>query len=775
MFYDFMALSFLFFFSLKDLIQSEDVKPKLQYIMTNPSFSMVTVQSEDSGITWETSSSRCSTPWTSETSTTSDLYSMESSPVGSPPGKVIFIMDEGKIVRKRKRKPSNRMPLPTHVIGGQGNKKRDFSGMQRQEPRTVLGDVHGSVLNVEQMEAQDIDEDMLEDREDLENIAEQPVKRAPIRSIFRESRLRKVGPILGGPVKSRIQLFNSIFGGTGPLPETLEKGRIQRKSSVSGELECFLEASVKERSHKFISETTHTKSFQRTSRSFETPSERRRNQRQQSTAQSNQSYSSVTPLEKQLSSKDVAFKNIKPVKTKDKPSKFSKSGEETTFQHEERKDRQSQLENLNQVSGKSQKVSPPKEARKQQSYSYLPAANSAITEELTSTALESDDKSEEQVPLPSNETANKKPDKSLLTASDLLDEPKEQEIQPSSTLPSVLADSVNKLDRQSTQPTVSAAEHLEKEVQKSAVQSYLPYAPSAKSSYSTPSETRQEDIIPKSSETAQSESGHVLLPHSLDVTEKQETECHLSATAQSETDHSGLLYSVKKKESQRTPPPEIQNICLEKQTESEQDLFFAQEAEEQVIKLNSHTPEKMDSKYFGISYPVCTETQETRKKSVVNKALDLDRPVFSVDKNNQAESAQMEMEYPDFSYSNEESGESEILQTETEHPDFSFSKEVTGQFESAQLKTDNPHFPYSREETDKSKSSQGETEQPDFSFSREEVRESESAQLETVNPEFLFSKKEIEKSESPHLETEHPDFSYSREEMMESKSAQLEI
>ncbi|KFM02966.1 Cardiomyopathy-associated protein 5, partial [Aptenodytes forsteri] len=88
------------------------------YIMTNPSFSMVTVQSEDSGITWETCSSRSSTPWASETSTTSDLYSMESSPVGSPPGKVIFIMDEGKIVRKRKRKSSNRVLMATNLKGG---------------------------------------------------------------------------------------------------------------------------------------------------------------------------------------------------------------------------------------------------------------------------------------------------------------------------------------------------------------------------------------------------------------------------------------------------------------------------------------------------------------------------------------------------------------------------------------------------------------------------------------------------------------------------------
>ncbi|XP_044132059.1 cardiomyopathy-associated protein 5 isoform X2 [Bufo gargarizans] len=71
--------------------------------MSNPAFSMVTVQCEDSGIHWETTSSRCSTPWASEASTTSDVYSMESSSAGTPPGKVIFIMDEDKLRRKRVR------------------------------------------------------------------------------------------------------------------------------------------------------------------------------------------------------------------------------------------------------------------------------------------------------------------------------------------------------------------------------------------------------------------------------------------------------------------------------------------------------------------------------------------------------------------------------------------------------------------------------------------------------------------------------------------------
>ncbi|KAM4707336.1 cardiomyopathy-associated protein 5 [Discoglossus pictus] len=93
--------------SLKEVVDTEDVKPKLQCLMSNPCFSMVTVQCEDSGIHWETSSSRCSTPWASEASTTSDVFSMESSSAGSLPGKVIFIMDDGKIRRKKVRASSD--------------------------------------------------------------------------------------------------------------------------------------------------------------------------------------------------------------------------------------------------------------------------------------------------------------------------------------------------------------------------------------------------------------------------------------------------------------------------------------------------------------------------------------------------------------------------------------------------------------------------------------------------------------------------------------------
>lgn len=60
---------------------------------------MVTVQSEDSGIVWETASSRCSTPWASEASSPSDTYSLEGS---GTQGNIVIIMDEDKIKRRKR-------------------------------------------------------------------------------------------------------------------------------------------------------------------------------------------------------------------------------------------------------------------------------------------------------------------------------------------------------------------------------------------------------------------------------------------------------------------------------------------------------------------------------------------------------------------------------------------------------------------------------------------------------------------------------------------------
>uniref|UniRef100_A0A3Q2ZG82 Cardiomyopathy associated 5 n=1 Tax=Hippocampus comes TaxID=109280 RepID=A0A3Q2ZG82_HIPCM len=87
--------------SLREIVQDQSVKPRLQCLMVDPSFSMVTVQSEDSGIVWETASSRCSTPWASETSSISEACSMDGSQ--GTAGKVTIIFDEDKIVRRRTR------------------------------------------------------------------------------------------------------------------------------------------------------------------------------------------------------------------------------------------------------------------------------------------------------------------------------------------------------------------------------------------------------------------------------------------------------------------------------------------------------------------------------------------------------------------------------------------------------------------------------------------------------------------------------------------------
>uniref|UniRef100_A0A8C3GAU3 Cardiomyopathy associated 5 n=1 Tax=Cyclopterus lumpus TaxID=8103 RepID=A0A8C3GAU3_CYCLU len=86
--------------SLREVVQDQSVKPKFQCLMVDPSFSMITVQSEDSGIVWETASSRCSTPWASETSSISEAYSMDGSGAA---GKITIVFDEEKIVRRRTR------------------------------------------------------------------------------------------------------------------------------------------------------------------------------------------------------------------------------------------------------------------------------------------------------------------------------------------------------------------------------------------------------------------------------------------------------------------------------------------------------------------------------------------------------------------------------------------------------------------------------------------------------------------------------------------------
>ncbi|XP_028829462.1 cardiomyopathy-associated protein 5 [Denticeps clupeoides] len=99
--------------SLKEVLHDQAVRPKLQCLMMDPSFSMVTVQGEDSGVVWETASSRCSTPWASEfnTNTSEVCHSLtiaerSATPRSGMAGNIIFIMDDTTIVRRKRKKKS---------------------------------------------------------------------------------------------------------------------------------------------------------------------------------------------------------------------------------------------------------------------------------------------------------------------------------------------------------------------------------------------------------------------------------------------------------------------------------------------------------------------------------------------------------------------------------------------------------------------------------------------------------------------------------------------
>ncbi|XP_013916241.1 PREDICTED: cardiomyopathy-associated protein 5 [Thamnophis sirtalis] len=83
--------------SFKKHSQNEEMKSKL-------SDAMEAVQSEESSLTWETNSSRCSTSHASEASITSGVYSMENSYPDCSPGKVTFLKEERKTTQE---KPSN--------------------------------------------------------------------------------------------------------------------------------------------------------------------------------------------------------------------------------------------------------------------------------------------------------------------------------------------------------------------------------------------------------------------------------------------------------------------------------------------------------------------------------------------------------------------------------------------------------------------------------------------------------------------------------------------
>ncbi|KAG7489496.1 cardiomyopathy-associated protein 5-like [Solea senegalensis] len=116
--------------SLREVVQDQSVKPKLQCLMVDPSFSMVTVQSEDSGIVWETASSRCSTPWASETSSISEGYSMEGSGAA---GKITIVFDEDKVIRRRTRSGGRSSRLGDRLSRPGSSRSASALGVERPE------------------------------------------------------------------------------------------------------------------------------------------------------------------------------------------------------------------------------------------------------------------------------------------------------------------------------------------------------------------------------------------------------------------------------------------------------------------------------------------------------------------------------------------------------------------------------------------------------------------------------------------------------------------
>lgn len=107
-----MSTSVHLWHSLRKMIQDDTVRPTMQCLIMDSSFSMVTLQGEDSGIAWETTPSRCSTPWASEGGSLAvDLGSQgalrPSTPTSAAAGKIIFVMDEGMMSRRKRSRESD--------------------------------------------------------------------------------------------------------------------------------------------------------------------------------------------------------------------------------------------------------------------------------------------------------------------------------------------------------------------------------------------------------------------------------------------------------------------------------------------------------------------------------------------------------------------------------------------------------------------------------------------------------------------------------------------
>uniref|UniRef100_F1ME62 Cardiomyopathy-associated protein 5 n=1 Tax=Bos taurus TaxID=9913 RepID=F1ME62_BOVIN len=200
--------------------QDEEGKTEKKCIISDPSFSMVTVQQEDSGITWETSSSRPSTPWASEESQTSGVCSLEGSTLNSPPGNVSFILDEVKKVRKRKPKSKHGSPS----LRRKGNKKRNSF-----ESQDVPANKTSTPLISESQELTTQKDKSSTGAYDKMRKKKSTSSTPPITgAIYKEYKPLVLRPVYIGTVQYKIKMFNSVKEELIPLQfyGTLPKGYV---------------------------------------------------------------------------------------------------------------------------------------------------------------------------------------------------------------------------------------------------------------------------------------------------------------------------------------------------------------------------------------------------------------------------------------------------------------------------------------------------------------------------------------------------------------------
>uniref|UniRef100_A0A8D2CVM8 Cardiomyopathy-associated protein 5 n=1 Tax=Sciurus vulgaris TaxID=55149 RepID=A0A8D2CVM8_SCIVU len=200
--------------------QDEEGKTKQECIVSDPSFSMVTVQRDDSGITWETNSSRSSTPWASEESQTSGVHSLEGSTVNSAPGNVSFIVDEVKKVRKRTHKSKHGSPS----LRRKGNKKRNSLESQdvpaNKKDNPLISE--NQALNTEKEKSYSGIYDKTRKKKTTSNTP--PITGA----IYKEHKPLVLRPVYIGTVQYKIKMFNSVKEELIPLQfyGTLPKGYV---------------------------------------------------------------------------------------------------------------------------------------------------------------------------------------------------------------------------------------------------------------------------------------------------------------------------------------------------------------------------------------------------------------------------------------------------------------------------------------------------------------------------------------------------------------------